>query len=215
MTNPLDSLSRVVKSLARRPLAGGNLTVQMLSSHGIARGQLRPDGYVGILAEGIEPFEKFSNAILNRYPQIERGTRYDTFQKELLSFLISRYLDKDEKRVRINDVSAIEEHISRWFQEKPRQHTVFVPCFLAPSRSNQFSIGPIEFLFIDDIPESKYYSAANTALGSNQIGFESVLHLMRSQRAHWLAVAEVETAIGTVRSRLGKLLQILQSQRCK
>ncbi len=191
MSQHLYHLKTTVRNLARRPVTAGPLTEDLLRAHGMARGQMRPDGIVGILADGIEAFERLCDAILDKKPRVERGTRYLTYQQELFSFLLSEYLEAEPDRIDAGDVAKVEAHIDEWFEQRTGQHLIPIPCFLSPAPSPRFLIGSVEFLFIEEVPKSAYYlDAAADALGLHD--FDALLEQMRSERAHWLGVVEIE-----------------------
>jgi hypothetical protein len=184
-------LRGIVQNLATRPLPKGKMTDGILRDEGLATAQQRAEGLVGILRPGIEQFTQLSEMIFSRSPNIERGTAFATYQDEFFNILISDYLGRDSNSICDVDALAVEKHLADWFAKRAATRTIFVPCMIAPSRSPRFSVGPISFIFIEDVANSEYYPRTNASreLAANE--FSRLLDAMRKERAHWLAIVEV------------------------
>jgi hypothetical protein len=65
-----------------------------------------------------------------------------------------------------------------------------VPCVISPWAAPRFSVGTVDFVFIDEAAQSEFYPPVEDMLGCG--GFDSLLRLMRDQRANWLACVSVE-----------------------
>ena len=61
---------------------------------------------------------------------------------------------------------------------------------ISPWAAPRFSIGTVDFIFIDAAAQSEFYPPVDDLLGRD--GFDSLLRLMRDQRANWLACVSVE-----------------------
>ncbi len=189
-------LRGIVQNLAKRPVRTGPIRDDLGRAEGFARGRLVPDEVVGIslagiLLPGIEPYTKLSEKLFDGSAKYGRGTTFEAFQYEFFGALLSEYLERDPSSIRDADVLAIEAHLADWFVARTRTHTLFVPCVISPWQSARFSVGPVSFIFIEDVPNSKFYLPAN---GSREVTFDIFGHLlegMRAQRANWLAVVEV------------------------
>ncbi len=186
-------LRRIVQNLAMRPLPQGPITNDVLRAEGLARAKMCSDGLVGILRPGIEQFTELSEKMFCGSAALERGTSFTAYQEEFLSaLLVSGYLGRDPKSIVEADVLAVNKHLADWFAKRATAQKVFVPCMISPWPSPRFSVGSISFIFIEDVANSEYYPRAQASQEFiiNDIG--NLLDMMRRERAHWLAVAEVE-----------------------
>jgi hypothetical protein len=69
---------------------------------------------------------------------------------------------------------------------------IFVPCIISPSPSPRFSIGPISFIFIDDVDRSEFYLASGQSDILSRDGFDRLLKSMKENHANWLACVPVQ-----------------------
>jgi len=157
----------------------------------LARARLGPNAFVGILLPGAEPFTQLSEKLFGRSAKIERGTTFEAYQDELFGTLMSDYLERDPRSIGSADVQAIESRLAKWFSARASNQTVFVPCMISPWPSPRFSVGPVSFIFLEDVQHSEFFPRPNA---SEEATFNNVAHLldaMRKERAHWLAVVDV------------------------
>jgi hypothetical protein len=190
LANDVGLLRRVVANLAIRPVASGPITNDMLRRLGFARARLGPNGAAGILAAGHDSFTALTEALFSGAPRIERGTSFTVFEDELFGFLLANYLEQESNSIDATDIQSIENHLSAWFDERAANRTVFIPCLISPRRSPCFSIGPVTFIYIEDIATSEFYAQANNVEGYR--AFDRVIEEMRAERAHWLAIVDIE-----------------------
>jgi hypothetical protein len=185
-------LRRIVTNLAIRPAPQRPITVEDLRAAGFARARRSPDGIAGILGLGIEPFTELSEKMFSGSPKIERGTSFTAYQEELFSALLSDYMGRDPNAIADADVAALAKRLADWFVERAAKRTIFVPCMISPWPSPRFSIGPIAFIFIGDVAKSEYYLDTKAPQSLPISGLDNLLEAMGKERAHWLAVVEVE-----------------------
>jgi hypothetical protein len=72
-------LRRVVENLATKPAPQRQITVDDLRAEGFARARRNPNGLVGILRTGIEPFTELSERMFSQSAKIERGTSFKAY----------------------------------------------------------------------------------------------------------------------------------------
>jgi hypothetical protein len=120
---------------------------------------------------------------------MERGIAFATYENELFDHLVSGYLGRDPCSIGEADVISLESPLSAWFADRAATRTVFIPCAISPWPSPRFSVGPINFIFIDDVATSEYSSMANVSWDR---ALDKLLVEMRKERVHWLAVVEVQ-----------------------
>ncbi len=87
-------------------------------------------------------------------------------------------------------MADLYEHFDGWFGQLATPRRVFVPCLISPWAAPRFCVGPAAFVFIDEVAQSEFYPPAEKYLNRN--GFDSLLGLMRDNRANWLACVSVE-----------------------
>jgi len=182
-------LRRIVVQLAERPAPNGPLSQEILIAAGLARATQRGQGLVGILRPGYEHFTTLSDMMFCRSPKMERGATFSAYQDEFYDFLLSNYLGRDPDQIGEADAVTVEDHLLAWFADRATTRTFFVPCAITPAPSPRFSIGSINFIFIDDVAKSEYISMAGVSWAST---FEKLVAEMRKERAHWLAAVEVQ-----------------------
>jgi hypothetical protein len=182
-------LRRIVEQLAARPAPNGPLTQEILRTEGFARATRRKTGLAGILRPGYEHFTTLVEVLFCRSPKIERGATFGAYQDELFDLLLSSYLGREPHTIVEADAVAVENHLSSWFAARATTRTFFIPCAITRAPSPRFAIGPIKFIFIDDVAKSEYISIAGVSWAST---FEKLVADMRKERAHWLAAVEVQ-----------------------
>ena len=182
-------LRRVVEQLAERPPPSDPLTQESLRAEGFARASRRQQGLVGILRPGYEHFTTLCEKLFCRSPKIERGSVFKAYQDEFFELLVSSYLGRDPRTITLEDVIVVEDHLSAWFAGRADTRIVFVPCVISPWTSPRFSIGSINFIFIDDVAKSEYNAMANVSWDPD---LDKLAAEMRKERAYWLAVIEVQ-----------------------
>jgi hypothetical protein len=185
-------LRRIVQNLAKRPVRPGPIRYDLLRAEGLGRARLGPNALVGILSAGIEPFTQLSERLFSTSAKVQRGTTFKEFQDEFFSALLSDYLERDPRSIGGADVLVLEARLADWFAKRAGTQTVFVPCMISPWRSPRFSIGPVSFIFLQDVPTSEYLPRGDSPAEATFYGVTNLLDAMRKERAHWLAIVDVE-----------------------
>jgi hypothetical protein len=188
----LNLLRSIARNLVVRPLPQGPVTQDVLRAEGLGRARRNPDALVGILRSGVEAFSELSEKTFRKIPGLERGTAFSGYQEEFLTVLLSRHLGKDITTIVDADVLAIEKHFADWFSGKAAKRTIFVPCMISPWPSPRFSIGPVSFIFLNDVSASEYYPHGGPEDQLNVFGFDSLIAAMRNNGSHWLAVIDID-----------------------
>ena len=188
--NEVGLLRRTINNLVLKKFSGV-IDEDVLQNLGLARGKITPTGFVGLLHDGVGPFSSLAESMFSQHPNVQRGTTLDSYQIQLLNILISDYLDREAASIDSGDVERIELGLLSWFSIEAGSRTVFIPCVISPSRSSCFSIGPVSFLYREDVQKSKYYPDAKNLGQFTNFEFESLLEMMRSNSASWLAVVDI------------------------
>lgn len=183
-------LRQVSKNLVRRPSVFDAINQAYLRGEGFGQARQRGDGVVALLREGQEAFNKLSKCVVRRSPAMKRGTTLANVETELFDFLATRYIDAQVADIGISDVAQMHEHFAAWFGAAVGPMNIFVPCVISPWQSPRFSIGPVEFTFIDDVRHGDPYLRSGPDILGRK-GFEELLRLMRETHASWLACVPV------------------------
>lgn len=190
-------LRSLAENLISKPLPLDPITEDFLRTEGWHRAIRQTSGIVAILEPGREAFTELSESIISQYPTMERGTVFVNFQTELFNALAAGYVGRDPSSIGVADVSALHDHFSGWFANSASPRTVFVPCAVSPWPAPRFAIGPVVFIFVEEVARSEFYPPSSSDSVSRD-GFDRMLQLMRDTRANWLACVPVE---GCERSR--------------
>jgi hypothetical protein len=185
-------LRRIVQNLVKRPSPYQQLTHDILRAEGLARARRTPDALVGVLRPGADAFSQLSEILFSKSTALGRGTSFATYEEEFFSDLLDRYLGRDPNSIVEADVLATEGRLLDWFAKRAANRTIFVPCVISPWPSPRFSIGPISFVFLEDVKSSEYYPHSGSLSQLTKGDFDELLAVMRTERAHWLAVVDIE-----------------------
>jgi hypothetical protein len=185
-------LRRVIENLAIKSLPQGPITHDILRAKDLARARLGPVGLVGILLPGIETFTELSERLFCASAEIERGTTFAAYQDEFFTALLSTCLERDPCSIGDTDVLMLENHISDWFAKRAGTQTIYVPCMISPWPSPRFAVGPVSLIFIEGVASSEFFPQPNAPGEPVLNDVTNLLDAMRKERAHWLAVVDVE-----------------------
>jgi hypothetical protein len=136
-------------------------------------------------------FNQLSECLVGHFPIMERGTNFANFENELFAKL-ETYVGRDPASIDDADAQALLDYLNGWFKDRASQRKVFVPCALTPWAAPRFDIGPITFVYIDEIATSEFYPRGPSPDTLAKYNFDTLLELMRETRANWLARVAVE-----------------------
>lgn len=143
-----------------------------------------------ILPGGRQAFGELAECLVARSPRMERGTIHPNVLDELFKYL-QTFIGRDATSIGTADAQSLVKHFDDWLESAAKPQRVFIPCVLTPWAAPQFRIGPVEFVFIDDIPRSGW----TPGIGSDSLdrrSFDDVVAWMREARGNWLARVEVD-----------------------
>jgi hypothetical protein len=181
-------LRTLARNLIRKPSPSGEITQGFLRAEGLARVRRNPEGLVALLLPGREAFTRLSEAIITQFPAMERGTIFANLETELFDFSSKAYVRSDAPYIGAADVSDLYDHFAAWFAKLASPRRVFVPCVISPWQAPRFSIGPVVFIFIEEVAQSEFYPSHILS----RDGFDRMLQLMRVAHANWLACVPIE-----------------------
>lgn len=185
----LGLLRGVVENLMLLPPPPGTLTLDFMRSHSMGRAKRDDVGVKGLLHSGVEPFTELSEAMFIWSSRIERGTEFSRYQEALFDRLFGAFLGRNPNTLLGSDVVVLHNSLQAWFDESSANRTVFLPCMITPAASPRVEVGPVSFLFMDDVRTSEFY--LNKGLSGVE-DFEVLLKEMIEEKAHWLAAVEVK-----------------------
>jgi hypothetical protein len=180
-------LRTVTKNLVSGPTAQ-----DALRARGFARASEVVGGLVAILRPGHEAFSDLSASVIERSPAMGRGSHFAIFESELFGYVADHFVGCDAAAIGPSDVDALLNHIEEWFASVANPCTIFVPCVVSPWAAARFSVGPIDFIFVNDVAQSEFYPHGEPDDVGSREGFDKMLQLMRDMRANWLACVPVE-----------------------
>jgi hypothetical protein len=180
-------LRTLLSHLERRPLAFERLTQDILLRERIAYARQRADGITAIRMPGYRAFIDLTAALLDRFPEMERGAFYDEIQTEMLSYM-ETYLGREPSALENVEAEALAVHFEKWFADKASSRHVFVPCAISRTPAPRFEIGPVTFDFIDRVTTSDFCRQDCR----DAPGFHALVRWMREQDADWLARVTVD-----------------------
>ena len=148
---------------------------------------------IAIRPPGREAFAQLSEAIISRVPAMARGAVFATVQTELFDVLENQYLGRDPAMIGAADVSALHNHFVEWFDTSAKPRKVFFPCFISRWAAPSFTIGPVDFIFIEEFAQSEFYPRGDDERARFVRGFfDQMLRLARDSKAYWIVCARIE-----------------------
>jgi hypothetical protein len=144
----------------------------------------------------LERFNALADEIFDDPPINGRGTRYATYTYELFGITLREFAERQPGNIAKADVILLQDAIANWFADRAEARTVFVPCVLSRWPSPRFSVGPIPFIFLDEVRQTEFYPSADTLDGVARIEVDKFLERIRAAGASWLAVVEIENCDG-------------------
>jgi hypothetical protein len=72
------------------------------------------------------------------------------------------YVGCDPEALVDADAKRLVDRFTAWFEGLALPRKVFVPCALTPWPAPRFSVGPVTFVYVDDITKSEFYPAGPT-----------------------------------------------------
>jgi hypothetical protein len=171
------------------PVPPHQFTQEFLRTERIAIAQPDVDRLIVVRTPSAEAFFGFLDNLVGRSPAMERGAIYADVRKELMKALAA-YVGRDAASIGGGDVRALHAYFEDWFGKLSAPRRVFVPCMLTPWAAPRFSVGPADFVFIDDLVRSDFYPPARDTLGTHS--FNQMLEFMKENGANWLARISVE-----------------------
>jgi hypothetical protein len=184
-------LRTILRNLERTPIPVDPRAVAFWRAQGIEVPPEDQTWKTTIRPAGHDAFNQLAECLIAHFPAMERGTNFANFQNELFKQL-EAYVDYAPAAIVDADAQRLVDHFNEWFKGLASPRRVFVPCPLTPWAAPRFNIGPITFVYVDEIAKSEFYPGGTTPDVFAKYNFDTLLQLMRETHAHWLARVAVE-----------------------
>jgi len=190
LTQEVGLLRTIVRNLERSPI----LVDPGILAFWRAQGLEVPPGDLSskttIRPAGHDAFNQLSECLVARSQAMERGANFANLQNELFTRL-EAYVSCDPAAIGDADARRLVDHFDEWFKGLASPRRVFVPCVLTPWAAPRFNIGPVTFVYLDEITKGEFYPGTSPDVLA-KYNFDTLLQLMRETHAHWLARVAVE-----------------------
>src|SRR5258706_2243807 len=184
-------LGTFLRNLERTPIPVDPRAVAFWRAQGIEVPSEDQTWKTTIRPAGHDAFYQLSECLIVHLPAMERGTNFANFQNELFKQL-EAYVGCAPAAIVDEDAQRLVDHFNKWFKGLASPRRVFVPCALTPWAAPRFNIGPVTFVYVDEIAKSEFYLGGTTPDVFVEYNFDTLLQLMRETHAHWLARVAVE-----------------------
>ena len=155
----------------------------MPSTDGITKTEILPTGH--------KAFGELADCLVERLPPMERGTVHANILNELFTH-VEKFFGRDPNSINADDARLLAERFNDWFEQSAGPRRVFVPCVLTPWAAPLFRIGPVEFMFIDDLATSAWAPPQSDANLLSRRAYDDLLKWMKEARGNWLARVSVD-----------------------
>lgn len=184
-------LQIIARNLERTPIPVDPRAVAFWRAQGVEVPPSDASWKTTIRPAGHDAFNQLSECLVAHFPTMERGTNFANLQSELFKKL-EAYIGREPASIEAPDVRALLDHLNEWFKDHASLRKVFVPCVLTPWAAPRFDIGPVTFVYINEITGSEFYPAGPTPDVLGRHSFDTLLELMQETHANWLARVVVE-----------------------
>ena len=191
LTQEVGLLRTIVRNLERSPIPVDPRVLAFWRAQGLEVPPGDPSSKTTIRPAGHDAFNQLSECLVTHSPAMERGANFANLQNELFTQL-EAYVGCVPVAIGDADARRLVDHFDEWFKRLARPRRVFVPCVLTPWAAPRFNIGPVTFVYLDEITKGEFYPGETPPDVLAKYNFDTLLQLMRETHAHWLARVEVE-----------------------
>jgi hypothetical protein len=185
----LGLLRAVIQGTEERPIHFLDVTPDYLRSEGMVWALPGSGGTVIFSRDAYDAFDSLTQALVKECQGLDRGIDFRRIRREIFT-VIESHIGSAPALLLSNDVTALVAQLRKWFQHEVEPRKVFVPCAISPWPAPQFMIGPVLFIYVDDVPQSTFCLGSDDLIG--KLDFDKMLERMRTERAFWLAQISVE-----------------------
>ncbi len=170
-SHELGLLRRIVHGMEKRSLAPTKVSKQYLRDERLARSHPVEDGVYVFDQSADDALDGLVASLIARSAGMERGSSFETVHRELLDTL-TNYLGRAEDSLDATVVAAIHSDLENWFRQRSKSRQVFIPCAISPWEAPRFSIGPVVFIYRNEVTRSEFYPPDS---GLARQGFDNML----------------------------------------
>jgi hypothetical protein len=185
----LGLLRTIIRGMETRAMRANQITHKYLRAECMALAHPVGDGVIVLNRAATDAFDDLSESVVTRSSGMERGATFKSVCSELLNVLAS-YVGSDADSVNADTVATLHSHLEEWLSQRTASHQVFIPCAIFPGKAEPFSIGPVLFIYMDDVTRSDFYLSSDDLF--HRGAFDDMLASMKVSRAHWLACVSIE-----------------------
>jgi hypothetical protein len=159
---------------------------------------------VGLNRAGHRAFTDLAKLISKDNPTLERAVQYSDFKDKLFSLAAMAHEGADTTALDHSDVEKLDAGITEWLKENAVSRTVIVPCAITPWPSPRFSIGPVRFIFLEDVKTSELFPRDETWKFDEE-QFSKYLKETADRDGNWLAAVDVDGCATLKAIEIGQL----------
>ena len=185
----LGLLRVVVGGAEKRAIHIHDATSDYLRSEGMVWALPSSSGVVVLTRDARDAFDDLMAALVKECAGLDRGIAFRRIGREIFK-MIESHIGSAPALLRSDDVAGLAAQLGKWFQQEAEPREVFVPCAVSPWPAPEFAIGPVRFIYMDDVPRTDFYPPHADSMRRRD--FDKMLERMKSERAHWLAQISVE-----------------------
>lgn len=156
------------------------ITQEYLCAERMALAHPVGDGVIVLDRAATDAFDDLSESLVTRSAGMERGVAFESVRSELLDTL-ANYVGRDADSISADTVATLYTHLEQWFHQRAASRQVFIPCAISPWAAPRFSIGPVLFIYMDDVSQGEFYPLSDDDIARH--GFDSMLSQMKESRA--------------------------------
>jgi len=156
----LGLLRAVVRGLEARPMPPDRITQEYLRAQRIVLAHPVGDGLIVLNRAATDAFDDLSESLVTRSAGMERGVAFESVRSELLGAL-ANYVGRDADSIGADTVATLHTHLEQWFSQRAASRQIFIPCAISPWKAERFSIGPVLFMYVDDVARSGFYPSSD------------------------------------------------------
>ena len=185
----LGLLRVVIGGAEKRAIHIHDATSDYLRSEGMVWALPSSSGVVVFTRGARDAFDDLMAALVKECAGLDRGIAFRRIGREIFK-MIESHIGNAPALLRSDDVAGLAAQLGKWFQQEAEPREVFVPCAVSPWPAPEFAIGPVRFIYMDDVPRTDFYPPYADSMRRRD--FDKMLESMKSERAHWLAQISVE-----------------------
>ncbi len=192
----VDILQKAIWSMKRIEHPGHMLVEQefhnWINTAGFVRNSLNhtTGAATGFDKVGISKVVELAEVIGRDKPEYRKGLTLTDFVNKLADILISQYDNFQEKPIDELFVIMFRSEFDKWFRAETVDRRHFIPCSIIYGKAESFSVGPVEFFHVSNIPPGTFGSSAISP--QNDMLLTPFFEAMQKRDANWIAAVHLD-----------------------